>query len=157
MYRLIIIGALIAVAVLAFLLKKKNGIVQFAKRIKIDGLRDELINLKEGKTDYPFIGIISRGMGCIYFYYDNTVFNIEYEATDKECLPYFEVMEAFSIANHIPIAKRTYEHTNRWQKNTVPVIRLEVNTDLNGAVALGKRLGKEVFKNAFDTEYEVVP
>jgi hypothetical protein len=154
---MVILGAIIAVAVLVFFLKAKSGTVQFAKRIKIDGLKDELINLQNGKTDYPFIGIISRGVDCIYFYYDNKVFNIEYEAPDKEYLPYFEMIEAFSKANNIHIAKRTYERTENSQKHTVSVIRLEVNTDLNGAVALGKRLEKEIFKNTTDTEYEVVP
>lgn len=129
--------------------------LQLAERIKIDGLKDALLKLQSGTTAYPFIGITSNGIDCIYFYYKDSLFNIEFEAVAPKQQPYIDKLKLFAESNNI-----TYKLTSYKDKATntpIPVIHLQVNATVSEASFWGEQLQKEIFDNNDEVIYDVVP
>ena len=67
---------------------EKSKMKLVVREIKIDDLSEELKLLSEDKTEFDFIGITSKSLDCIYFSKNNLNYNIEFEAVEKEQLPY---------------------------------------------------------------------
>lgn len=75
------------------------GNAQVAKQITIDKVAEELIRLKDGKTEYDFFGITSNGTDCIYFIKDGDKFQIEFEAMIKPQVMYIDSLKQFALDN----------------------------------------------------------
>ena len=135
-----------------------HQIIQVAERIKIDGLRNALTKLKNGQTEYKLIGITSNGIDCIYFIYENGIFNIEFEAMTEYQLPYIEKLKDFSNANKFKNFMKTYNNTSKYNSDkTSPVLRIETNSSLDNTAKLGEKIEREIFGNNKETVYDVVP
>src|SRR5690606_21498923 len=92
--------------------KENQGNFTFvAKKIKINQLNEELKLLKEGKTEYDFIGITSNGIDCIYFIKENDVFQIEFEAMIEKQISYIEKLKDFALCK-ISIIKWLHTEIN---------------------------------------------
>jgi hypothetical protein len=76
-----------------------NRVIQVAKQITINQLPEELQKLKDGKTEFNFIGITSNGIDCIYFVKDGEHFQIEFEAMIQEQISLIEKLKQFSNSN----------------------------------------------------------
>ncbi|GAB0155496.1 hypothetical protein CHRYSEOSP005_07570 [Chryseobacterium sp. Alg-005] len=66
----------------------------------IKDLYEHLVLLSQNKTEFEFIGINSKGDDCIYFSKEGQNYNIEYEAVEKNQLPYFEKIKSFAFRNN---------------------------------------------------------
>jgi len=129
-----------------------------AERIKIDGLKSALKRLKNGETEYDFIGIISNGIDCLYIVPKNDRFNIEFEAMLSEQLPYMEKITRFCAANSIKCTTTTYGNKPHYpSETTAPVLQIELNATMDVVVDVTKRMQKEIFNNNDETVYDVVP
>jgi hypothetical protein len=136
----------------------QQQIIPVAERIKIDGLRNALTKLKNGQTEYKFIGITSNGIDCIYFMYENGIFNIEFEAMLENQLPYIEKLKDFANSNKFKNFMKTYNNTPKYNSDKpAPVLRIETNSSLDSATELGEKIEREIFGNNKETVYEVVP
>ena len=128
------------------------------ERINIDELEIALIKLKNGQTDYEFIGITSNGIDCIYFVYENGKFNLEFEAMTERQIPYIDKLKDYADFNNIKYILTTYNNKPQYKsENPAPVIRLETNANLDMMTDLGIRIQSEIFKNNTVTVYEIVP
>ena len=135
-----------------------NHLIQMAKKIKIDGLENALITLKNGKTEYNFIGITSNGIDCIYFVYENGKFNIEFEAMTDTQIPFLDKLKDFANSNNFKNLMTTYNNQPKYKSDKpAPVIRIETNVSVEKMTKLGERIQREIFKNNNETIYEVVP
>ena len=135
-----------------------NHLIQMAKKIKIDGLENALITLKNGKTEYNFIGITSNGIDCIYFVYENGKFNIEFEAMTDTQIPFLDKLKDFANSNNFKNLMTTYNNQPKYKSDKpAPVIRIETNVSVEQMTKLGERIQREIFKNNNETIYEVVP
>jgi len=133
-------------------------IIPVAERIKIDGLRNALTKLKNGQTEYKFIGITSNGIDCVYFMYENDVFNIEFEAMTEDQLPYIEKLKDFANSNKFKNLMKTYNNKPKYNSDKpAPVIRIETNSSLESTADLGEKIESEIFGNNKETVYDVVP
>ncbi len=132
--------------------------IQMAERIKIDDLINALTKLKNGQTEYNFIGITSNGIDCIYFIYESGIFNIEFEAMTEDQLPYIEKLKDFANVNKFKNLMTTYNNTPMYKSDKpAPVLRIETNYSLDNMVELGKRIESEIFGNNKETVYDIVP
>jgi hypothetical protein len=147
---------------------KKNGqapettthqqLIQMAKRIKIDGLGNALTNLKNGQTEYNFIGITSNGVDCIYFVYENGKFNLEFEAMTETQIPYLDRLKDFANSNNFKSLRTSYNNQPKYKSDKpAPVIRIETFFSIEEMTKLGERIQRDIFKNNNETIYEVVP
>jgi len=129
-----------------------------ADQIKIGGLKSALSKLKDGQTEYNFIGITSNGIDCIYFVYENGEFNLEFEAMSEEQLPFIKKLEKFAKFNKLKISVTTYNNTPSYKSDKpAPVLRMETKSTLDNASVWGEKIEAEVFKNDKATIYDVVP
>lgn len=137
---------------------KDQQLIQMAKKVKIDGLTTALENLKNGKTEYEFIGITSNGIDCIYFIYENGKFNFEFEAMSQDQIPYIERLKDFANSNDLKSEMRTYNNKPLYKSDKpAPVIRIETNYSLEEMAKFGEKIQSEIFKNNSETVYEIVP
>jgi len=133
-------------------------IIPMAERIKIDGLRNALTKLKNGQTEYKLIGITSNGIDCIYFIYENGIFNIEFEAMAENQLPYIEKLKDFANSNKFENLMKTYNNKPKYNSDKhAPVLRIETNSSLDNTAELGEKIECEIFGNNKETVYDVVP
>ena len=129
-----------------------------ADQIKIEGLKSALTKLKNGQTEFKFIGITSNGIDCIYFVYENGKFNLEFEAMSEEQLPFIEKLDRFAKLNNLKSSMTTYNNSPNYQsEKPAPVLRIETNSTLDDISNLGQRIQAEIFKNDKETIYDVVP
>lgn len=129
-----------------------------AEKIKIDGLGKALTKLKNGQTEFPFIGITSNGVDCIYFMPENGHFDIDFEAMGLDQVPYIAKLKSFADSNKIETLVTTYGNKPNYESDkSAPVIHIETKASLEEATQLGERIQSEIFKNNKDTIYEVVP
>jgi len=132
--------------------------IPIAKKIKINGLRNALIKLKDGQTEYKFIGITSNGIDCIYFIYENGIFNIEFEAMTEYQISYIERLKNFANSNRFKNFMKTYNNTPKYNSDKpAPVLRIEINSSLDNTALLGAKIEREIFGNNEETVYDVVP
>ncbi len=135
-----------------------NSIRLIADKIKMEGLPNELQKLKDGKTEFNFIGITSNGIDCVYFVKDGEIFQIELEAMVREQIPYIEKLKKFAESNGFKSSMTTYGNKPKYETpNEAPVILIETNSDLNNTVRIGRIIQKSIFNNTEETVYEVVP
>jgi hypothetical protein len=128
------------------------------QKIKIDGLKNVLLALKNEQTKYSFIGITSNGIDCIYFVYEDDLFDVEFEAMGSEQLPYIEIMKKFAMTNKFAFQIKTYNNKPQYISDIpAPVIRIVTKFSLDKMVEFGEKIQKEVFKNDRSTVYEIVP
>lgn len=129
-----------------------------AQKIKIDRLKNALLALKNGQTKYDYIGITSNGIDCIYFFYEDDLFDVEFEAIGAEQLPYIEILKNFATTNKFAFQIKTYNNKPHYiSDKPAPVIRIVTNFSIDKMVELGEKIQKEVFKNDRFTVYEIVP
>jgi hypothetical protein len=134
------------------------GNAQVAKQITIDKLPEELIRLKDGKTEFDFFGITSNGTDCIYFIKDGGKFQIEFEAMIKPQVQYIDILKQFAIDNSFKITETTYGNQPQYESNeTAPVLRINTNSDLTKTAEIGKIIEQTIFSNNNTTLYDVVP
>ncbi|MGK6344308.1 hypothetical protein ACMGDK_19020 [Chryseobacterium sp. DT-3] len=123
--------------------------VKIVKKIQMSGLHKQLILLNQDKTEFDFIGIYSNGSDCLYFKKEGSNFNIEFEATERTQLPYFEKIKSFAIRNNY-----TYtEVTN----NGIPYLIIKTNTNIEQTIQLARHIQNQIFGNNENTTYEIVP
>jgi len=133
-----------------------SGLV--ATQIKIDGLTNELQKLREGKTEYDFIGITSTGVDCIYFVKEEQNFQIEFEALVEQQLPYVEKLKTFATSNGYKVSMTTYGNKPKYTTaSEAPVVRIETNSDLENTARIGTIIQRFIFGNGEATVYNVVP
>lgn len=131
---------------------------QVAKQITIDKLAEELIRLKDGKTEFDFFGITSNGTDCIYFMKDGDKFQIEFEAMIKPQVQYIDRLKQFAAENSFTISGTTYGNQPHYESNkTAPVLRINTNSDLTKTAEIGKLIEQTIFNNNDATLYDVVP
>lgn len=128
-----------------------------AKQIKITGLKEELNHLKQGKTEYDFIGITSNGIDCIYFMNDGDKFQIEFEAMTESQIPFIDKLKAFASQNGYESEMTTYGNKPQYNSPQAPVLKIRTNSNLEESVAIGQEIQRDVFGNGEHTVYEVVP
>ncbi len=128
-----------------------------AKQIKITELKEELILLKQGKTEFDFIGITSNGIDCIYFVKDSDTFQIEFEAMSKDQIPFIDKLKAFATENGYKTEMTTYGNKPQYNSNEAPVLKIRTNSELEETVAIGQKIQKDIFANHQETLYDIVP
>jgi hypothetical protein len=129
-----------------------------AEQIKIDGLMGALTKLQNGQTEYQFIGITSNGVDCIFFVYENGIFNLEFEAMGKDQLPFIDKLAEFSKSNNFKNLMTTYNNQPNYQSDKpAPVLRIETNATIDEVTRLGAKIQSEIFLNDDKTVYDVVP
>lgn len=132
--------------------------IQMADRIKIDELTTTLTKLKNGQTEFDFIGITSNGIDCLYFVYEKGKFNLEFESMVEEQTPFIDKLKEFAQMNEFESVMTTYGNQPHYPSVTpAPVIRIESNSTLEEMVALGTKIQAEIFQNNSTTVYDVVP
>lgn len=132
--------------------------IPMSKKTKINELPDELNKLKNGQTEFNFIGITSNGIDCIYFVHENGKFDIEFEAMDGAQIPFIKKIEAFANANNLKTSIITYNNKPHFKSdNPAPVIKINAGFSLQGIANLGTKIQSELFNNTNETVYEVVP
>jgi hypothetical protein len=138
--------------------KPKQGTVLMAERININQLDAQLVRLAKGQTEFPFLGITSNGVDCLYFVADGDAFNIEFEAMSLDQKPYIEKLTRWADSNGFRSKITTYNNKPQYTSdNPAPVIRIETNSPLSETAMLGKRIETELFGNTEATVYDVVP
>lgn len=129
-----------------------------AKKIKINELPNELNKLKNGQTEFNFIGITSNGIDCIYFINENGKFDIEFEAMDEQQIPFIKKLEKFANANNLKTSMLTYNNKPHYTSDyPAPVIKIKAALGLQEIANLGSKIQRELFNNTNQTVYEVVP
>ena len=129
-----------------------------AEKIKIDGLGKALTKLKDGQPEFPFLGITSNGVDCIYFVPENGHFDVEFEAMASNQVPYIAKLKSFADSNKFESFMTTYDNKPNYESDkSAPVIHIETKASLEETARLGERIQGEIFKNDKDTIYEVVP
>lgn len=98
------------------------------------------------------MAINSNGLDCLYFVRDNQYFQIEYEAVDKDQVPYMEKLKIFAQQNGYDTQMSSYRN-----EKEVPVLRIITNSNLEKTAELGRKIQKEIFNNDENVEYEIVP
>jgi hypothetical protein len=139
-------------------INSNQQISQMAERIKISELRNALLKLENGKTEYKFIGITSNGIDCIYFVYENGKFNIEFEAMSEQQIPFIEKLREFAKTNKFKNLMTTYNNQPQYKsEKPAPVLRVETNSSLDEMTKIAENIQAEIFKNTENTIYDVVP
>ena len=129
-----------------------------AKQITIDELENQLILLQNGKTEYDFFGITSNGIDCIYFMKEGDQYQIEFEAMNKEQVPYFNVLKDYGKKINVETIEKTYGNQPNFNAlRKAQVLRFEINGDIQKVADIGKQIQSEIFENNDLTKYEVVP
>lgn len=129
-----------------------------AKQITIDALENQLILLQNGKTEYNFFGITSNGIDCIYFMKEGDKYQIEFEAMNKEQVPYFNVLKDFGKRINVKTVEKTYGNQPNFNAlRKAQVLRFEINGDIQQVSEIGKQIQSEIFENNDHTKYEIVP
>ena len=129
-----------------------------AEKIKINELRNSLLKLQNGKTEFNFIGITSNGIDCIYFMPEKGKFNIDFEVMVEEQKPYLEKLKQFANSNNYKFILTTYNNKPKYlSSGPAPVIKIIVDANLDEINRIGIKIENEVFNNNFETIYEVVP
>lgn len=128
------------------------------EEITIDGLKNELIKLKEGKSGFDVVGITSNGTDCIYFINNDDTFNIEFEAMTADQAPFIKKLKAFAETHgfktlNTPNKKKPLYETDEF----APVLRILTNSSLDETVAIAEKIQIQVFVNTKNTTYDVVP
>lgn len=137
--------------------RAKRG-ASIAKRIKIDELESVLMNLRNGETDFDFIGIVSNGIDCLYFMIENDRFNLDFEAMENDQVPYIDRLKQFCTVNNINCKVMTYNNKPHYpSEEPAPVIRMECNAPMDAIIDIAKRIQREVFSNNNETVYDIVP
>lgn len=120
-----------------------------AKQIQIEELGEELTLLREGKTDFDFIGITANGYDCLFFVTNNQNFNLEFRAFDAVQIPYLEKFKEFVAENSFQFDIEIVDKT--------PYLSINTNSTIPETVDLAKRIQVEIFGNTGNTKYTVVP
>ena len=129
-----------------------------AEKIKINELRNSLLKLQNGKTEFNFIGITSNGIDCIYFMPEKGKFNIDFEVMVEEQKPYLEKLKQFANSNNYKFILTTYNNKPKYlSSGPATVIKIIVDANLDEINRIGIKIENEVFNNNFETIYEVVP
>lgn len=132
--------------------------IQVAKQITISKLQEELQKLKDGKTEYDFIGITSNGIDCIYFVKEGDKFQIEFEAMSEEQIPFIVILNEFAGSNGFKSIMTSYGNKPSYSSTeNAPVIRILTNSNLLKSAEIGETIQKTIFKNTAKTVYDVVP
>jgi hypothetical protein len=140
------------------LTEKNIQTMQRAEQIKIDGLKNALIKLQNGKTEFNFIGITSNGIDCIYFMLENGKFNIDFEVMTEKQKSFLLKLKDYAISKNYKFILTTYNNKPEYvSTEPAPVIRIETNSTLDQITDLGTNIQKIVFDNDENTVYEVVP
>ena len=133
-------------------------ILTMSKRIKISELKNTLLQLQGGHTEYNFIGITSNGIDCIYFVYENGKFNLEFEAMIEEQKPFIDKIKEYAALNSYKFLMTTYNNRPEYKSTSpAPVVRLETNSTIDQINQMGIDIQSKVFKNSTETVYEIVP
>ena len=126
--------------------------------IKLNELPDQLDNCANGKTGFHFLGILTNHIDCIYFYYENDVFNLNYEAVLEEQLPYIERLKDYANSNQIKTTADSYDNSSRREpENLVQVLWLETQASRDDVVEIAREIEMDIFGNTDETVYQVVP
>ena len=129
-----------------------------AKQITISQLDKELELLKEGKTEFDFIGITSNGIDCIYFMKCEDKFNIGFEAMTEEQVLFIDKLKEYAKNKGFQHKMATYGNKPHYQSvKEAPVIVIETNTILSETAKLGEEIENIIFGNNIETRYDVVP
>jgi hypothetical protein len=129
-----------------------------AEQIKIGGLKNALIKLQNGKTEFDFIGITSNGIDCIYFMMDKGKFNIDFEIIKENQKPFLIKLKNYAISKDYKFILTTYNNKPEYESTEpAPVIRIETNSTLEQITEIGTNIQRIVFNNDENTVYEVVP
>lgn len=129
-----------------------------APQIKIDGLKGALTKLRNGQTEYQFIGITSNGIDCIYFVYENGKFNLEFEAMSKDQIAFIDRLRDFANSNHFKNLMKTYDNKPNYKSDKpAPVLRIETNASIDEITNLGSKIESDIFGNNDKTIYDIVP
>lgn len=138
--------------------ESKESTTFVAKQITIDELENQLILLQNGKTEYDFFGITSNGIDCIYFMKEGDQYQIEFEAMNKEQVPYFNVLKEYGKKINVETIEKTYGNQPNFNAlRKAQVLRFEINGDIQKVADIGKQIQSEIFENNDQTKYEVVP
>ena len=138
--------------------ESKESTTFVAKQITIDELENQLILLQNGKTEYDFFGITSNGIDCIYFMKEGDQYQIEFEAMNKEQVPYFNVLKDYGKKINVETIEKTYGNQPNFNAlRKAQVLRFEINGDIQKVADIGKQIQSEIFENNDLTKYEVVP
>lgn len=129
-----------------------------AEQTNISGLENTLDRLKKGELEYDFFGLTSNGTDCLYFVYENNVFNIKYEVMTESQKQYFQQLKQYCSENKIRVVETTYQNQPQYHDSRyAPVLRLEINATLEQAEKLGRTLMSTIFNNDSNTQYDIVP
>ena len=129
-----------------------------AKRIQIDELKGEIQKLKNGQTEFDFVGITSNGIDCIYFIYENNKFNIEFEAISENQIAFIDKIKEFADSNEFKTKFTTYNNKPHYKSDKpAPVLKIEIAAELDKIIEIGQNIQSQIFKNNKETIYDVVP
>jgi len=136
----------------------QNQNIIMAAQTKISGLENTLHRLQNGELEYEFFGLTSTGTDCLYFVYENKVFNLEYEVMTESQKQYFEQLKKYCNENNIRVVETTYQNQPQYSDTRfAPVLRLEINGTLEQADKLGQTLMSKIFNNDSNTNYDIIP
>ena len=131
--------------------------VQMASKIKINRLEEELMRLKNHQTEFDFIGITSNGVDCLYFMPDGEKLNLDFEAILPDQIPYIDKLKKWADSNRFKSTMTTYNNQPKYRSDQpAPVIHIEINSSIEMAAKLGRRIEK-IFGNSGEKVYEIVP
>lgn len=133
--------------------------VMYAEQITINELPIVLERLKNGQTEYDFVGICSSPVACIYFMQENGKFYIDYEAITKSQLPYLTKIKLFASEHGYPTVENTYGNTpiDYHDMTHAPVLSLRIDTDTDSIAKVGIQLMQTIFQDNDSTLYDIVP
>ena len=157
----VVIGLLILISFILcwfFIVKNNRSIIRKADKFTLEELPACLLRLQQGKMEYPFFGITSNGIDCIYFVREGDKFNIEFEAIIKEQLPYIVKLKDYSEEKKYKFSVTTYGNKPKYPElQEAPVISIEIFSDIKNTTEIGKEIQKFIFENKESTIYEVIP
>lgn len=133
--------------------------VQYAEQITIDKLPVVLERLKNGQTEFDFLGICSSPVACIYFMQENGKFYIDYEAIGGDQRPYLEKIRQYASEHGYKVVETTYGNTpiDYDDMKQAPVVSLRIDTDIDSIAKAGRQLMQTIFHDNDSTRYDVVP
>ena len=127
-------------------------------QIKINELSVTMDRLLENKLDFDFFGITSNGIDCIYFMFEDSVINIDFEVMRIEQREYVEDYIIFAKENDFEVKVTSYDNQfNNSSLEKAKVYKMILNADKSKAEQIGADIQKVVFKNDSSTDFEIVP
>ena len=129
-----------------------------ARQIRLRELRDVINELVEGEMEDDYFGICASEVACIYFTQEDGKLNIEFEAMERDQLPFLDKLKAHATWYRFPVVETTHgAKTNYDKKKVAPVLRIETRATVEQAASIGEKIMRDVFGCDDSTTFDVVP